>query len=451
MRLEFLPQTLLRNLGWLAASIFLAVMIWAAANIQDNPLSQREVRGVPVDINLPDGYIQPDPVVVDAWIRTDQSQWELLEPQDVLVTADLTHIDSPGSYKVELNAHLASPLHGKIITIQPSTLTVNVAREVEKRVPVRVIISSEPPLGYSYPSDLSNVCSATEITVVGSEDRIALVDHVEVRMNLSDERNPIVNRSYSLIAVQANGSTVRNITLNPDSVTCSVDIQPRSDVFQMPVLPRVEGSPPAGYDFEGYSVVKPDTVGLTGNRRAISDLGGLVRTQPIDLTGKTETFTVDVQVELPEGVSLVPENQLISVTVTISSQISTRQYEDVPVEITGLDPTLFRATGLANTVTVFVSGPPDQLPAAENVRVVVDLTGLAPGNHQVEPQGMIVGQGETSAVSISVQPDTLSVTIESLNPTPTPSPTPTGSPTLPPDLTPTLTPTVTQTGEAGGP
>ena len=450
MRLNSLPQALVRNLGWLVASIFLSLMIWAAANIQDNPLSQREVRGVAVVINLPEGYIQPDPVVVDAWIRTDKSQWELLDPQDVLVTADLTHIDSPGTYKVELDAHLASPLHGKIITIQPGTLTVEAAREVEKLVPVRVIISSEPPLGYSYPADLSNVCSATEITIVGSENRITLVDHVEVRMNLSDERNPITNRSFSLIAVQANGSTVRNIMLSPDTVLCSVDIQLRSDVFQMPVLPRVEGSPPPGYDFEGYSVVEPDTVGLTGNRRAISDLGGLVRTQPIDLTGKTATFTVDVPVELPEGVSLVPENQLISVTVTISSQISTRQFEDVPVEVTGLDPTLFRATGLANTVTVFVSGPPDLLPELENVRVVVDLTGLAPGNHQVGPQGMIVGQGETSAVSISVEPDTLSVTIESLNPTPTPSPTPSGVPARVPDPTPTLTPTITPASEADG-
>jgi len=78
---------------------------------------------------------------------------------------------------------------------------------------------------------------------------------------------------------------------------------------------------------------------VTGSRSAISAMGGLVRTVPIDISDETETFTSEVPLDLPDGVTLVPENQLIRVTVTISPVRSSRQFQEVPVEITGLDPT----------------------------------------------------------------------------------------------------------------
>jgi YbbR domain-containing protein len=190
----------------------------------------------------------------------------------------------------------------------------------------------------------------------------------------------------------------------------------------MPVQPKITGNPPPGYNVVRYAEIVPDTVALTGDLAAIRSLPGLVRTAPIDLTNRTETFTTEVPVDLPPGVSTVPENQIIKVTIVIEPQISTRQFEDVPVEVTGLDPTQFRATGLADTVTVFVSGPLNRLPNRENLRVVVNLSGLPVGNHQVTPQAMLMGLQDTSALSVTVSPDELSVTIEALNPTPTPGP-----------------------------
>jgi YbbR domain-containing protein len=423
MRRNVVVQFFVSNLGWMVASILLAVMIWVAANLANDPVVQDSLDQVQVQVTLPDGFVvtgQPDTSTVTAVVRATRSQWDLLVADDVLVTADLSRYDKPGSYRVELQARIASPMRGKVVALRPSVWDVLIDREVEQRFAVQIIVTNDPPLGYTYPADLT--CHDTEVIVRGSAEKVASVDRVEARLNLTDDVNPIT-RTVTLTAVQSNGLRARDVTLSPASVTCDVDIQPRADVFQMPVLPKVAGSPPPGYDFKGYSNIEPDSVALTGNRNAIRSLPGLVRTLAIDLADRTETFTIEVALDLPEGVTAVPENQLIKVTVSIEPQLTTRPFEDVPVEVVGLDTTQFRATGLADTVTVFVSGPPGQLPNQADVRVIVDLTGLPPGIQQVRPQGLINGAPGGNGVTISVSPDELSVTIEARNPTPTPATT----------------------------
>lgn len=443
MRENSLIQFLARNLGWMLVSLFLAIAIWAAANLESNPVEEREIKNLPVSVSLPEGFVltrQPEPATVSAVVRTQQNEWNLLVPDDILISADLGGIREPGEYRIELQSDVVSQRHARVVAIRPSTLVFAVDQEAEKRVAVRVIVRREPPLGYSLPSDLSTVCDQTEVTVRGSAERVNSVDHVEVRMDLSDQRNPLT-RSFDLIAVQGDGRTATQVEMLPASVSCTIDIQAREDVIQMRVLPEVVGDPPDGYLFEGY-VAQPETVGVTGSRSAISAMGGLVRTVPIDISDEIETFTNEVQLDLPEGVTLVPENQLIRVTVTISPVRSSRQFQEVPVEITGLDPTAHRATVLPNAVTVLVVGPEAMLPMREDVRVLVDLADMAAGNYQLAPQGLIIDQETGNGMQITVRPEQVSVTIESLFPTPSPSPTPTVEPPVP-TLTMTATPEAT--------
>jgi len=414
-------QFVARNLGWALLSVFLALAIWVAAKMANNPVEQGEVRGVQVRIELPEGYVLAralDTATVTAVVRAERSQWELLTASDILVTADLRNFKEPGEYRVELQAEVASPLHARVVALRPSTFTLSIDRKVERRVAVRVVVTRDPPLGYTYPADLT--CDYSEVVIRGSAERVNEVAYVEARLDLADELNP-VTKIVGLTPVQEGGLRVRDVEMEPSSVTCLVNIQPREDIFQMPVQPKIVGNPPPGYNVVRYSAIEPDTVVLTGDLAAIREMPGLVRTAPIDLTNRTETFTTEVTVDLPAGVTTVPENQTVKVTIVIEPQISTRQFEEVPVEVTGLDPTQYRASGLAGTVTVFVSGPLNKLPSPQNLRVIVDLSGLPAGNHEVTPQAVLVGMEDTSGLTVTVSPDELGVTIEPLAPTPTPT------------------------------
>lgn len=446
-------QGVSRNLGWIVASVFLAIAVWLAANMSNNPLEQREMDNIRVTIQLPDGYVRTAPTTlpqVSALVRAPQNDWDLLVADDIEILADLSHIREAGEYTVKLDGEVGSPLHGNVVTIRPNTLTVTVDRVAEKRVGVLVIVSEEPPLGYTYPA--APVCDPTEVTVSGGAERVQSVDHVEVRLNLGDERNPLADQSYVMTPVDGNGDKVRNVELIPERATCSVDIQVREDITPVEVLPARSSNPPAGYLFEGYGNIEPKSVGLTGDRDAIAQLNSVVRTVPIDLSDRTETFTTDVALALPEGVQLVSENQLIQVTVIISPVRGSREFQEVPVEPIGLDTTQFRVTGLANTATVTVVGPEAELPQRDDLRVMVDLSGLSPGIHQVTATAEIMGEPDDPDITVSVNPELFTVTIEALNPTPSPSPTPTLEPGLAPAATPppAITPTVAVTATPPG-
>lgn len=418
-------QLLLRNLGWALLSLLLALAIWVAANMADNPVEQDEIRGVEVRVELPEGYVltgRPDSAAVTAVVRASRSDWNLLLPEDILVTADLGDIREPGEYRVPLEARVAPPLHGRVVALRPSTWTLAIDRMTEQRMAVQVVVTNDPPLGYTYPADLS--CEQTEVIVQGSADRVAEVARVEARLNLSNDRNP-VSRTVNLTPVRANGQTASGLDLQlvPAAVTCVVDIRLREDVTLVEVRPdRGRSNPPPGYTFEGYTRITPPTVGVTGDEDAIAAMNQVIKTAPIDLSDKTETFTTEVPLALPEGVSLVTQNPLVTVTVIISPILGNREFESVPVEVVGLDMTRYRASGYATSLTVNVAGPQARLAALDlnDLRAVLDATGLTPGNYQLTPQVTIIGQTEDSPFTISdIVPDQVNVTIEEIAPTAT--------------------------------
>ena len=426
MRLNVLLRFIAGNLGWMVGSIAIALMIWVAANMANNPVEEREIENVAVQIKLPDGFVitqNPESATVTAVVRAARDQQDLILSEDVLVTADLTAKEDSDQYRVELDAEIASPLRGNVVALRPSSLTLTIDRQIEKRFPVQVVITQDPPLGYTYPANLT--CETDEVIVRGSQSQVDAVDRVEARLNLSDELNP-VSLNAGLIAVQANGFGSNDVELDPVIVTCPVEIQVHEGITPIEVLPdRGRTNPPPGYTFQGYRNIGPERVGVTGDAEAIEDMHSVVRTLPIDLTNQTETFTTEVPLALPEGVVSVPENQLIRVTVIINPVYGNREFEDIPVEVTGLDTTLYHAIGLAATVTVNISGPQVELAGLDfnDIRVLVDLSGLTPGNHQVKPTATVIGQDSDIFNVSSVLPEQLSVTIEALNLTPAPDAT----------------------------
>jgi len=97
------------------------------------------------------------------------------------------------------------------------------------------------------------------------------------------------------------------------------------------------------------------------------------------------------------------------------------------VEVIGLTPG-YAAQVAPSSVDVIVAGP---IPDLENmvpvdVRVVIDLTGLAPGTYQLQPTVDILPD---RIYLQSVSPETVEVIIQEL---PTPTATPTGDPTATP-------------------
>jgi YbbR domain-containing protein len=194
-----------------------------------------------------------------------------------------------------------------------------------------------------------------------------------------------------------------------------------------------KGQVASGYRLTNISVSPPNVTLFSDNPQLINGVPGFVETMPVDLTGLKDDTELSVDLNLPEGITLVHEPDVL-VQVSLAA-IEGSLTLSVPVEIVGLTPE-YTATISPATVDVIAAGPLNILDGLTltSFRVVLDLTGLPVGIYQRSP---VVDLTPDQVRVQTTLPETVEVVIE-LVPTPspsklkpaTPTPTPSPSPTV---------------------
>ncbi|GAB4569701.1 MAG: hypothetical protein Kow0077_02660 [Anaerolineae bacterium] len=416
-------NTLLTNLAWAAVSLLLAVIVWIAATTQQNPVESRSFpQRIPIEIVTDEGMIVTNDPVSSAQVvlRARSDVWDTLQASDIQIVADLRG-RLPGTHTVDLDIQFATVNRIIVEDYQPRQITVVLDQAAERLVPVQADIRSGPPTGFEI---ASITFSEQETRVTGPASQVDRVAAAEVRLVLNNERNPFT-RNYRLFALDAEGRSVPDVTLIPETVDVTVDIQPREDFREVFVTPNIIGEPAAGYVI--YSITyEPQTILVSGRPSALEQITGTIQTAPIDLTGQTRSFSRTVSVELPPGVFLATE-QSVTVTVEIDTLTASRRFERLPVQVQGLNPASnLQATITPAEVTMLITGPQPILDTLtpDSISIIADLAGLAPGGYQIPLQAVVNREGLESAV-ISVLPPVLDVQItEIIPPDTTLTPTP---------------------------
>lgn len=419
MRLPDTPfaRFLRENFQWMAASLLMAFGVWIMAVLQNNPIQQRDYpRSVNINFVLADDMEMSNASTqaVIVTLRAPRSVWDVLRTDQIRVEADLRKLGQ-GEQTVALTARLEDGLQGQIVDIRPSEVTVTLSQVASLRVPVRTVVTQEPPSGYTYPPP---TCNLSEVTATGPSDSINGITAV-ARLNLSEIRAP-VSVTVNLFAANDAGRFVPEVTLDPAQVTCQIDVQQIDGINELSVVPDVSGFPPPGYIYEGYEFT-PGIVTVTGDQRAIRQMNGVVNTETIDLTDATSGFERTVSVVLPEGVRLVPDTQSITVTIKIGTVRGSRQYSNIPIQVEGLAPGL-EVELLPDVATVLLVGPQPILEQINNqdLTVVVNLSQISePGTYQITAAASVSSttisdEDVIAETTLTVQPQEINVTVISM-------------------------------------
>ncbi len=417
----------LDNIGWLISSLLLAFVVWYAALSARDPIEQRRLNGqVPIEIRYDEGLIVANrpPTTAQVTVRGLQTTLESLELRNVKVVADLTTLTPRAEpYTIELSGLLAAEVRGAaVVSVQPSRISVQLARRAEQLKDLSVRFDQDAPIGYT----VTAMPAQTEVLIVGAAERVAQVVAVQARVNVQNQRG-IFTVTVPLSAVDAEGRTITDVTLTPTEVAVTVDVQQRSDVTELAIEPRLIGDLPNGY-LRVNQTWSPRRVFVRGNRRVIEALNGVIFTEPIDLSNRTETFTQTVRLSVPTGVVLL-EARDIAVTVEIEAVQGSREFTSIPVQVQGIDPADFAIAVQPDRVNVIVRGAQVALEAlsADDVRVFAPLNGLGVGVHQVVLQATIAREG-FSGENVVIPNNVVEVTTTARNPTPTATFTPTARP-----------------------
>ena len=432
------------NLGTLALALLLALVVWVVAVNEENP-NEEKVFPATVSVqlvNLPADLILVGPVITQTAVtlRAPRSVWETLVVDQIHVTADLGG-QTPGAHDVRLTAQLDVPV-GEVTKMNPSLLHFTFDSRATRELPVSLKQAGELARGYEAGQ---TTLSAFSASVSGPASIVDRVSEIVAAISLDGLKTDL-DKEVALIPVDASGEPVTGVTVDPASAHIRVPITQKQGFRDVAVTVDYAGQVAPGYRITNITVAPPVITVSSADPLKVNELPGFVKTQPLDLTGASDDIVERLPLALPEGVS-VEGDPSVQVQVNIAA-IESSQTEQRQLEFQGLGSGL-SATASPDTVLVLVSGPLPVLDRLkqEDVRVILDVTGLEPGTYQLKPQVSLLPEKLRAE---SVLPATIEVVI-SAGATPTPThtatptstPTPTRRPTAAPSTTPTETPTPT--------
>ena len=218
-------RIILENLAWFLGSLLLAFIVWVVATIQLNPVEERRLRdSIPIRVAPDDGLVITNEsefsATASVLLRAQQSVWELLAGDDVIVWADLSGL-GPGAHTVPLQAQVART--ASVVDISPAQITVDLEELASKLVEVRPQMTGRLPSGYTMIGE--PVINENQVTVTGPASRVEAVAAVQVPINLTQLRGPLEDFARP-VPVDADGNTVPDISVDTQVIGISVDVEP---------------------------------------------------------------------------------------------------------------------------------------------------------------------------------------------------------------------------------
>lgn len=369
-------------------SLVLAIVIWVTAVRDNNPFTTRTYE-LSIQLNgLPDNALVTNTVqeAVRVEVSGPVATLNQFRADDFLAIIDLSQLpfgESDAPIQIQFDAPDIT-----LVSQFPETTRVILERQTTREIPV--VVSLRGSLARGHTSGEPIIEPAT-IQISGPASRVEEIADARVTILLDDAReNLVVTRRPLFYDQQGNVVGTNNLSLSVSEVNVTVPITQLADFAEKPVVVNWIGEPAPGYRLLNVTN-EPRSVLVTGSPDALNSLS-TVQTEPIDITGATETISLQATLELPEGISL---DEVESVLVVIEIEpILTSSVVPVMPEIRALGPGL-TATVSIDTVRVIVYGPLPVLDSLEedDVRVTLDLLGLEVGTHNVTPNVVVSATG----------------------------------------------------------
>ena len=372
----------------LLLSMLLAFVVWFIAIEQENPMIRQEYEEpILIEVrNMGDGLQSLQNLTnrtTMLTLRAPQRSLDSQQADDFSAVIDLAGLPA-GSHEVEVEVTSLNP-DVEIIAHEPRQLRVQLDLVITRLVPVEVEVMDSPAFGYDWQEPLAE---PREVEISGPETQVKQVRSVVAAVFLRNAKSQ-VEQVRPLSARNAQNLEVERVDVDPSTARIVVPVVQPPGRKEVVVRADVKGLPSPNYRLTGVNV-EPQTVVLIGSPSALKEVPGYVETTTLLIEGAIDDVRERLPLILPENVSTLEDSVFVTVSVAPleSSLTVTRQ---PVVQGAGDD---MRITVSLEEVEVIVSGPLPRLEllGPEEVRVLLDLTGLLPGSHLVQPT-VVVPEG----------------------------------------------------------
>ncbi|MBI2760714.1 MAG: hypothetical protein HYX51_04730 [Chloroflexi bacterium] len=366
-------------------SLCLATVLWVVVRTNQNPpdriivtLRLDAVDGLPSNFQA----TSYSPEEIDVTISGPRNQLSDLKPNQFTARVNIPGLEALAEGKQEFTAEgrIRVDGQGSKVLAQPSVVTATVRFERQDRREVKIQPKSAGSLSVGIESE--GITAEEAIAVVtGTRGNLNAVETVVAEVSL-DGQAVSFSKSVPLQARDRDGRTVGNVTVQPQTVTVNVKLKQNFYSRQVVVNVVPRGRPKIGYTVTATRV-EPQMVTVFGLIDQINALAG-ISTDAIDIEGADRDVTRPVKLQLPPGVTASQQNVIAS--VSLRAERSSGSLGVVP-RVINVGPGL-TAQLVTPIVALNISGPLGDVAQlrSDAVPVTVDVAGLGPGTHKIEPK-----------------------------------------------------------------
>jgi YbbR domain-containing protein len=340
----------------------------AIETIQDVPLEvfydreNLEVSGLPDTVNV---TVEGSKAIVQ----------QAKQVKDFRVYVDLNDIGI-GEHQVDINIdNISEKLKVKL---DPEFVNISVQEKVTEEFTIEPQFN-ESILSNGYEAEGLAVDPKT-VKVTGSKDEVERIAYVIATLDLDEEINENVTREARVQVLDREYNKL-DVQIDPEVVDVTVSVVNKSK--SVPVTIKQKGSLPEGTTLESISV-EPKEATIFGRQDVLDTVEELLA--EIDLSKITKDSTITVPLALQDGLNKVaPEEVKVKVDVNTTEEKSLSGLEITPqglaeeYEYTIMSPE-------EGVVDVALKGQNAQVSKVtkEDFSLALDLSGLEPGEHEVE-------------------------------------------------------------------
>lgn len=389
-------------------ALIIAVILWSYVMSKEDPLFTATRKNVSVQFVNESSLerqglviMEPKDATITVSIEGRRSDVMKISEKDIIAKVDLTGY-TEGNVKVSVDVESPSKLVD-IVDYSPKEILFKFDKLVRKESPVTIETEGKLPQGF--------VLGAPEIKpqsvyIEGPRSWVNAVSQVIALVNIGNKTEDI-NITVPIKLVDSQGNDVRGVDKEQNVVDIFIPVY---QIKKIPIELQTVNQLPDGYEIV-TAKINPATIEVKGKKGALTDIKS-IKTKPIDINSLISNRNVPVELDIPEGLTLVDPNQRITVTLNIDESVSkTFNYTLNDVKITNINPELYiDEEDFIKSFAVTIQGMKSIIDTLdrEDISMEIDLEDLDEGNHIVS----ITVKAEEGVSIVSILPENFNITLK---------------------------------------
>ncbi|MBO4547954.1 MAG: hypothetical protein J5758_01945 [Abditibacteriota bacterium] len=284
-------------------ALLIALSLWAYVGSSNNPKEEIIYTGSVEAENIPSGYNLNMPVSqISVTVKGPRNTISGIRPDAIKLWVDLRGVSVDqlvGGTRLQVRYSIDNVNPKKVkVSINPSAVDVSINRMNSVYMPVNILYSSAPPVGYVYKDKM---VSDNTVSVSGSEKEMASVSEIKGVVPRMSEKG--FTGKVSLKAYAKNGERLKNIVVSPSSVTVTVILDEEISRKYIGLEADITGVPAKGYRLKNVTV-RPERLLTEGPLLLVNDVK-VIKTGSVDIDGASRTVRSSVTCKMPSGITAV--------------------------------------------------------------------------------------------------------------------------------------------------